>query len=552
MKLIRNTASFKTFNYVVGYEKNYLIEALKTNQIPNPEKYCDKIFINEFYLLPILTNEIEEYLKENLKRILKNDVSNFDGTFERYSMFSRWGGGNIFKSIHNLRDAKRFLNEIFISVRNVKDEVDLGDFIIIKLLKFCYNDVYFLIYSNRNKFIANDDNLGYRHNGGVRRISLKKDDKNCSYDFSESILKKYLEEKKLYDDIQLENLRVLFQVLFLERSKEPLAFGFNHNFYKYFNDEIDDSEIPVKEYQKVLNSNWNTIIESIKKWQVQGKLFGLSAHLYHTYIRDFDTKDKFENYLRLLFYLGALEEKERNLNFHLDFDYVDRCISNYESRISKKFYGGNVQEYRVFLLSLFYYAKFPYIFETRICKYLYKGVYDSEDDALTKQDIKDFVVYEFRNFIEVMEYDNNNFFDLFNRSTLLENYQQEIGSNVWYERELILPEIKELSKLVITRFPDQFLTDILDDGGRKKYSKDNQKQIIGINSFVLKIFPSYDDFIEFIRTEVNDQSSVFKNEFLEFADKLPTKDDFISYDFTYLPIKNKLIEIWTKRSEIYP
>lgn len=553
LKLIRNTASFKTFNYVVGYEKTYLIEALKTQKIPNPEKYCDKIFINEFYLLPIRNNEISKYIQENLFRRNQNDTGNLNRVFERYSLFSRYGGGNVFDSIQNLRDAKRLLNEFYISIEKVEDEVDLGDFLIIKILKFCYNDVYFLIYSNRNKFIGNDDNLGYRYPGGVSRISLKKDDKNCSYDFSQSILKKHLEEMGLYTNLQLENLRVLFQILFLERSKEPLAFGFNHNFYKYFNDEIGDSEISANVYQIVINSSWSNITNSIKKWQTEGKLFGLSAHLYHTEIRDFDNVEKFENYLRLLFYLGDLEVTEKDFNhFHLDYEYLDRCISNYENRVAKKFYNGNTEDYRKFLLSLFYEANFPYIFEMRLCKYLHERIYNEENGILTKQDLKDYTIFGFRNFIELMDYNKDNFFDLFNRSTLLENYQREIGSNTWYERELILPEIKELSKLVITRFPDQFLTDILDDGGRKKYSKYDQKQIIGINSFVLKIFPSYDDFIEFIRTEVNDQSSVFKNEFLEFADKLPTKDDFISYDFTYLPIKNKLIEVWTKRSEIYP
>lgn len=550
LKLIRNTASFKTFNYVAGYEKAYLIEALKVHNIPNPEKYCDKIFLNEFYLLPVSNSEINSFLKESLLLGRIDNAFDLNSVFERYSNYSRFNGGeNVFDSIQNLRDAKRFLTEFFISVQKVRSEIDLGDFLIIKLLKFCYNDVYFLIYSEKNKFIGNEDNSAYRFSGGVRRISLKKDDKNCSFDFSDSILKKYLLEKDIYSTKQLDNLKVLFQVLFLERSKEPLAFAFNHNFYKYFNDEIDESEIPFANYQKVINSDWGIIANNIKKWQIDGKLFGLSAHLYHTNIKDFDKKEKFENYLRLLFYLGNLEVREKNLNyFHLDYDYIDKCISNYENRISEKFYNSNTNEYKEFILSLLYKSTFPFIFEMRFCNHLYKKMYDDENEILTKRDLKDYIVFGFRSFVELMDFNDekNNFFHLFHRSILIENYQKEIGSNTWYERKIIFPEIKELSKNVIMKFPDQFLTEILEDGGRRSNAKE-QKQIVGINSFVLNIFSSYDEFIVFVKDNINDEFSLFKNEFLKFAENLSPKDSFIEYDFIYPPIKNKLANLWAKR-----
>ncbi|XKX05610.1 P-loop NTPase fold protein [Tenacibaculum maritimum] len=44
LKLIRNTAGFDTFTYVVAYDKEYLVKSLKNNNIPNPEKFTEKIF----------------------------------------------------------------------------------------------------------------------------------------------------------------------------------------------------------------------------------------------------------------------------------------------------------------------------------------------------------------------------------------------------------------------------------------------------------------------------------------------------------------------------
>ncbi|WP_295222418.1 hypothetical protein, partial [uncultured Chryseobacterium sp.] len=74
-----------------------------------------------------------------------------------------------------------------------------------------------------------------------------------------------------------------------------------------------------------------------------------------------------------------------------------------------------------------------------------------------------------------------------------------------------------------------------------------QKQIVCINSFVLNIFSSYDEFIVFVKDNINDEFSLFKNEFLKFAENLSPKDSFIEYDFIYPPIKNKLANLWAKR-----
>ena len=547
LKLIRNTASFSTFNYIVGYDKEYIIEALTKNQIPNPQKYCDKIFINEYYLLPIRNSEINSFIKEKIIEQLSKSIPDISNVFEQFTIYSQLG--NIFSSIKTLRDAKRFLNDFFISYYKIKHNVSIRDFIIIKLLKFSYNELYFLLYSNRNKFIGTDNSYVNMYSGGIRLISLKRDDKNCCYDFNESILKKYLVDNKIYNEQELEHLKILFQILFMDYNKQSQSFGLNHNFYKYFEDEIDESEIDVKEYQRLINSSFNEITTSLENYYREGKLFGLMAHLYLTDVRDFDNRIKFENYISFLFYLGRLQVEKESTYFHLDFDYIDRSISNYDDKIVKKFYNGKSNEYRDFLFKLLYNSDFPYIFEMRLCKYLYKRIYSEyEHNILKKKDYEEFIKNKFTEFTKNMNYSKDDFFGAFHRATLDENFQNEINSNLWYERKIILPEVKQVSKEVIKKFPDFFLTDILVDGGRSsRISNKDDKQIIGINNFVLNIFDSYEDFINFIKDDVKDTTSSFKSEFLDFTNQLPQKDDFIEYDFEYLPVKNKFLKIKNDR-----
>ncbi|WP_407267709.1 P-loop NTPase fold protein [Tenacibaculum maritimum] len=80
LKLIRNTAGFDTFTYVVAYDKEYLVKSLKNNNIPNPEKFTEKIFLREIELLPVTNIQINNSLKQELLKYFpshKNDIDDF-------------------------------------------------------------------------------------------------------------------------------------------------------------------------------------------------------------------------------------------------------------------------------------------------------------------------------------------------------------------------------------------------------------------------------------------------------------------------------------------
>ena len=116
LKLIRNTASFDVFNYVVGYDKDYLIKALEKNNIPYPEKYCEKIFLKEFPLPPIRTREINNFIKTGVQNIIEGNSKEVEEFFEYEESYRFYNNENLFESINNIRNAKRFLNEFIVSI----------------------------------------------------------------------------------------------------------------------------------------------------------------------------------------------------------------------------------------------------------------------------------------------------------------------------------------------------------------------------------------------------------------------------------------------------
>ncbi|MFL0119784.1 P-loop NTPase fold protein, partial [Tenacibaculum maritimum] len=112
LKLIRNTAGFDTFTYVVAYDKEYLVKSLKNNNIPNPEKFTEKIFLREIELLPVTNIQINNSLKQELLKYFpshKNDIDDFfDGLRRRF--YPVTSTENITWSLKHLRDVKRFLS----------------------------------------------------------------------------------------------------------------------------------------------------------------------------------------------------------------------------------------------------------------------------------------------------------------------------------------------------------------------------------------------------------------------------------------------------------
>ncbi|BEV02759.1 hypothetical protein CRDW_01330 [Chryseobacterium gambrini] len=537
LKLIRNTGSFKTFNYVVGYDKEYIIKALEKNNIPKPESYCEKIFLSEFHLLPVTKNQIVSYLKRNLKKYFNEETNNLENVFSSYEMLSKRFFGNIFSSIKTLRDAKRFLTDFSISIHSVKEEIDVSDFLIIKLIKFSYYEVYFQIFANKNKYIGSSAR-NVRYGGGIARINLKIDDKSTTTDFKESILFKDLKSFNLYNDEQLEDIRSLFQVLFLESKQTSLSFGFNNNYFKYFRDELGESEIPDKEYKQVIKSSWGIIVEHVKKWEENGQLFGILACLYHTDALDFNNKIEYENYIKLLFLLeNQTSEREDLKYFHVDYDYIFACLFNHTTMICQKFYENKKEDFRDFVKSLLYSAKFPYNFEMQFCQHIFTRIYNPSDfDILSKDDLKEYLIYSFGEIVKIFNYENNMLFSAFWRSIIREHQQDENQSNLWHDAEVILPKIKELFKFAIKRFPDEFLVDMVQKQVRwsdEIYTRNKFR----INDFVLNIFDNYNDFVEFIKNNFDSNTNIFKNEFLDFSQKVLPNNEFVDYEFTYEPVK---------------
>ncbi len=130
MRLIRNTANFKNMFFVVCYDRNYILNALKDLNIQH-ERFLEKIFQLEVTLPYLESRKLRNYLFEGLKKnypeeyhkIIKNTIVSGMGLHNQFQkILDKW--------VLNLRDITLIINSLSLNSSNL-----LGDFYFPDLLK---------------------------------------------------------------------------------------------------------------------------------------------------------------------------------------------------------------------------------------------------------------------------------------------------------------------------------------------------------------------------------------------------------------------------------
>lgn len=554
LKLIRNTASFDIFTYVVGYDKKYLNEALCKNDVPFPDKYCEKIFLKEFPLPPITQSQINDYIKEKILLFVPEKEDELENIFEYINTFIFYNDENIFKSIKNIRNAKRFLNEFKISIEKVKDEIYLQDFILIKLLKFSYYEAYSLLFS-KDTYIENNKD-GYSGNAKYTHYKLrksdKKDDSFVSYgnSFENSLLKEDLISLDIFNDDELKTIGIICNRIFDNSNRaynvNRNAITYGHNYYRYFEDEISASEITNTEFNSFLNATYEEKKQIVDKAYNDDRLIGMMLFLYKVDVyRDLKTKSEYEDFIKILFYIANLKSKTKYLHYNgIDFEFLDSCMNNFKNLLIDRFGYDNEECLKYFYKSLFYEKKAKYDFETDFVKYLYDrhGSNSTFNIPFNKEEIDDYLEYCFENDSKLIKGIDDNFWHCY-RLCFVKDWQRE-SSNTWRPITKVNEANKEkLLFNIIPNYFDEFLVSLVYP--QSFFGEDDFSNKVAISAdSAIRIVGNLDDFITYLESDkladIINGKSVFINEFINFAKEVNKTKDYINFKFTYPPALQKL------------
>lgn len=160
LRLIRNTASFRSFVYIVGYDKEYLVQSLEKIDIPIASNYCEKIFLKEYLIFPLSIEEKSKIIKDSLLDSLPQNGEEVRHFFETLKATYLISLPLVFSSLKDIRDITRFLNEFKGGYSQIVNEVDFYNYFLIKLLKLKFYKVYLLLFLEINKFTSIDNAEG--------------------------------------------------------------------------------------------------------------------------------------------------------------------------------------------------------------------------------------------------------------------------------------------------------------------------------------------------------------------------------------------------------
>lgn len=555
LKLIRNMASFDVFNYIVGYDKDYLIEALEKNGIPNAEKYCDKIFLKEFPLLPVTEKVINNYLKNKLYELVPDKKEKIEELFDEINKRIDHNLPNVLSSIKNIRDAKRYLGEIAV-LRGMEHEVEVKDFVLIKLLKFSYYEVYRMLF-NKQKFIdERKDNTtkGYDKYYSYR---LKQQEKKSSSGirlngyFPDSVLKAEIQNLRVYSEAHLVDIENMLNYIFSDgtfsRKTTSLSLAYGMNYFKYFRDEIDPLDFLKEDFDRFIKADFEIKRNIIASAKQKANFDGLMAFIYKIdFINELTSKIGYKNFVNILFYIAHLPGEKTRPYFGLDMEYLCGVLDNHDNRIVNSFQFSGESEFKNFIHDGFYSRlhsdAYQYNFDAHFLQdVLKKRGHNSElGIPFTKKEVIEYLEDCLRHKSKQVTGINETFWDCYNlcfitawRSTgnnSFSGYAKSIETNLDVLKYDILP-----------LFLDEYLIQLVvpDGEARNSQSKYGIDQNLGIK----EIFGNTQNLIDYLKSEkISNFPSEFKDEFIEFARRVLQEPEGTDFMFKYELVIAKIRE----------
>ncbi|KUK14971.1 MAG: KAP P-loop domain protein [Petrotoga mobilis] len=147
-QLVKSLGDFKNTIYLLAFDKNVVINALKKVQEGSGSEYLEKVVQIPFEVPLISKDEVEHLLKREIKELV-NGVPK-----DRYDQEYWW---DIYHSgfkdfFRNIRDVTRYLNTLRFSFELIKDEVNVADFLAITAIQVFVPEVYYGIRDNKDLF----------------------------------------------------------------------------------------------------------------------------------------------------------------------------------------------------------------------------------------------------------------------------------------------------------------------------------------------------------------------------------------------------------------
>lgn len=298
LKLVRNTANFRNFIFIIALDKDYVLESLM-----DKNDIADHAFIDKFFQLEIYLPEIEKsQLKRDFVELLEPKLDK--PFFVRDVKSAIYKKENLFDDyIFNYRGVKRLVNQVIFDYKLLPDELNANDFLNFTYLKMTFPSVIKYLYVNRDNVIPQNPETKLRELIENKEDGSGKSDKE---NFKEMIqlmnkyntqfipkYEKYDITKGLKENDEVEEWSSLKEQQYLLLAKTLIAlFGkenktsdhtsikFGDNVRKLLQQKVMENDMTNTEFESIFNieDDFKSLSEIINKGQINEVLDRLAFY----------------------------------------------------------------------------------------------------------------------------------------------------------------------------------------------------------------------------------------------------------------------------------
>ena len=253
LKLIRNVANFPGLKFVAAYDRAYLVEVIKKQNVESANGYLEKIFQIEYTLPTFEREKLIEYLKEECGKFVRAEERKvLEMIAEPYGSI----GGIATEELITLRDVKRYINSLRNSYKKLAGNVELRDLMNLEILRLKYKPVYDLL-SQRWKQIL-------RYKEGT--LKLYEIEKNKKEGIAEYLNMPSYEVTTLlnalgYTEIEMGRIIRILKFLFSPISTSATYGAINNqvSIARYFYNNLSDKDIPIEVFDRLWEKEYDDI-----------------------------------------------------------------------------------------------------------------------------------------------------------------------------------------------------------------------------------------------------------------------------------------------------
>lgn len=515
IRLIRNTANFGNFFFVVAYDRNYIVTALKDLAPNSNTSFLEKIFQLEV-TLPYYRRKVHRAsLLTILKKLLPEETHvDIDRSISNGSIYDT---RDIYPWFENLRDVTRYANSLALNYTHLKGDVEFYDFLRLELVRVKHPSIHKLLFAMPDTFLSENTI------NGNAIFQLKKEGPDATI-----LIKRYLNEnfEKLsipqHDIAKIVNLlSSIFSGSYIIPENSVV---FPSKFERYSAYALLEGELSTIEFNKVRSTLDQTEFNAkIEEWVSNGAEFDLSEKMES--IRNFDNKKDFELILKGIFHLKSLNSR---IISGSKASYNDERLIQLISHDSvKNLFSGD--EYKNFLLQVLKEEKPNYLEKSRLLGYITKGAILS-DIPLTADELIDVLVGYLEHHCNTSEKWDEYNWELFRNTAKIEEVVDEKGN--WEKKVYLSSRSKEILRgFIREKGLDGFISDVIFSQSEGKYT---------IQTYVQDIYEdSWESFETFIFEE-DETKWQYLNEFKLFFQKFKSANyEEVEFDFKNIPTRKQ-------------